>query len=100
MKHYSILDVTPTTDSWVADYINPATQILKKHGGRYLARTTSHEQLEGKSEKAALRILIEWPNKQAAMDFMNDPEYIPHLNARTAGSVSHHYLVEAKDDLI
>ncbi|MEO0627793.1 MAG: DUF1330 domain-containing protein, partial [Bacteroidota bacterium] len=31
--------------------------------------------------------------------FMNDPEYAPHLKARTAGSVSHHYLVQAKDDL-
>ena len=36
---------------------------------------------------------------QAAQAFMDDPEYMPHLKARTAGSVSHHYLIEAKDDL-
>lgn len=33
------------------------------------------------------------------MAFMNDPEYVPHLQARTAGSNSFHFLVEAKDDL-
>ncbi|WP_152557090.1 DUF1330 domain-containing protein, partial [Photobacterium sanctipauli] len=46
-----------------------------------------------------LRIIIEWPSREAAVNFMNDPEYVPHLKARTAGSVSHHALVEAKDDL-
>ena len=30
---------------------------------------------------------------------MNDPEYAPHLKARANGSTSHHYLIEAKDDL-
>lgn len=30
---------------------------------------------------------------------MNDPKYTPHLKARTAGSVSHHALIEGKDNL-
>lgn len=30
---------------------------------------------------------------------MNNPEYASHLKARTEGSVSHHYLIEAKDEL-
>ena len=30
---------------------------------------------------------------------MNDPEYLPHLQARGNGSVSHHFLVEGKDEL-
>lgn len=29
---------------------------------------------------------------------MSDPDYAPHLEARTAGSISHHYLIEGKDD--
>ena len=47
----------------------------------------------------ALRIIIEWPTKENAVSFMEDPEYAPHLQARTAGSQSFHFLVEAKDDL-
>ncbi len=99
MAYYSVLAVTPTTDAWIADYINPANRLVAKHGGKYLARTSSHEQVEGAKTDAALRIIIEWPSRQAALDFMNDPEYAPHLAARTAGSESFHFLIEAKDDL-
>lgn len=99
MSYYSVLDVTPTTMEWVESYVAVSATIAAKHGGRYLARTASHEQIEGDEQPAALRIILEWPSKQAALDFMNDPEYKPHLEARTKGSVSHHYLIEKKDDL-
>ncbi|MEL6811794.1 MAG: DUF1330 domain-containing protein [Bacteroidota bacterium] len=99
MSYYSVLDVTPTQGDWVADYVAVSGKIVQKHGGRYLARTASHEQIEGKDQPAALRIILEWPSKQAAIDFMNDPDYAPHLKGRTEGSASHHYLIEAKDDL-
>ncbi|EAP94737.1 DUF1330 domain-containing protein [Vibrio splendidus] len=99
MSYYSVLEVTPTTDAWIADYIEPATRLVTKYGGQYLARTASHENVEGNAEQPALRVIIEWPSKQAAVDFINDAEYAPHLAARTAGSVSHHALIEGKDDL-
>lgn len=98
MTYYSVLDVTPTTDSWIPAYLAETVKIVKKHGGKYLSRTASHEQIEGKKNEAGLRIILEWPSKQNALDFMNDPEYVPHLKARTNGSSSHHYLIEAKDD--
>jgi len=99
MTYYSVLAVTPTTEDWIPAYIGPANELVTQHGGKYIARTESHERLEGQSEDAALRIIIEWPSKEAAMAFMDDPAYLPHLEARTAGSVSHHYLIEGKDDL-
>ncbi len=99
MAYYSVLAVTPTTQDWIPDYIGPANTLVAQHGGKYLARTSSHERLEGEGEDAALRIIIQWPSKEAATAFMNDPAYLPHLEARTAGSVSHHFLIEAKDDL-
>ncbi|WP_420412873.1 DUF1330 domain-containing protein [Roseibium sp.] len=99
MSFYSVLAVTPTTDAWVGDYIGPANKLVAKHGGRYLARTATHEQVEGTEDPAALRIILEWPSRAAALAFMNDPEYVPHLEARTNGSKSFHYLIEGKDDL-
>jgi len=99
MAYYSVLDVTPTTDSWIPDYLPTANKLVAVHGGKYLARTTSHEQVEGDKQEAGLRIVIEWPSKEAAMAFINDPAYAPQLKARTEGSASHHYLIEAKDDL-
>ena len=99
MSYYSVLDVTPTNENWVAGYIEPVNQLVTKHGGQYLARTSSHEQLEGQGAEVALRIIIQWPSKEAAVAFMNDPDYAPQLKARSEGSVSNHYLIEGKDDL-
>ncbi|MEM7288870.1 MAG: DUF1330 domain-containing protein [Pseudomonadota bacterium] len=99
MAYYSILAVTPQTEDWIPDYIGPANRLVAKHGGKYLARTANHEQIEGDENPAALRIIIEWPSKEAAQAFMGDPEYVPHLEARTSGSQSFHFLVEARDDL-
>ena len=98
MSYYSILAVTPTSEDWIPDYLPAANTLVAKHGGKYLARTTSHERLEGTGE-AGLRIILEWPSAEAAKALMNDPDYAKHLSARTAGSESHHYLIEGKDDL-
>lgn len=74
MSFYSILDVTPTSEDWIPNYLGPANTLVAQYGGKYLARTASHERLEGEGEA-------------------------PQLKARTEGSVSNHYLIEAKDDL-
>lgn len=98
MTFYSVLDVTPTSEEWIPGYIGAVSGLVAGHGGKYLARTLSHERLEGGGEDAALRVIIEWPSKEAAQAFMSDPAYAPHLKARTAGSTSHHFLVEGKDE--
>ena len=99
MAYYSVLAVTPTSDDWVSDYVEPATALVAEHGGKYLARTASHQRLEGEGEDAALRVIIEWPSKEAAEAFMSDPAYAPLLKARTEGSNSDHFLIQGKDDL-
>ena len=99
MACYSVLAVTPSTDDWIPDYLPAANALVAKHGGKYLAHTSSHARLEGTGEDAALRIILEWPSAEAAKAFMNDPDYAKHLSARTAGSTSHHFLIEGKDDL-
>jgi uncharacterized protein (DUF1330 family) len=99
MAHYSVLEVTPTTDAWVGDYIAAVGPLVAKHGGKYLARTASHERLEGEGDPVGLRVILEWPSKEAAHAFMSDPDYKPHFDARAAGSNSQHVLIEGKDDL-
>ena len=99
MTFYSVLSVTPTSEDWIPPYVEPVTALVSKHGGTYLARTASHEQIEGEAQPAALRVIIQWPSKAAAEAFMSDPDYKEHLDARTAGSDSRHFLIEGKDDL-
>ncbi|MEM7271672.1 MAG: DUF1330 domain-containing protein [Actinomycetota bacterium] len=99
MTCYSVLEVTPTDDAWIPSYLAPVADIIAKHGGKYLARTASHERVEGEGPEVALRVILEWPDREAAKAFVSDPEYAPFLAARTAGSVSHHVLIDAVDDL-
>ena len=99
MAYYSVLFVTPTNEDWLPEYLGSVTAIVAQHGGTYLARTASHERLEGEGEDAAVRVIIEWPSKEAAVAFMNDPAYLPLLKARSEGSDSHHFLIEGKDDV-
>ncbi|MFN0090261.1 MAG: DUF1330 domain-containing protein, partial [Acidimicrobiales bacterium] len=47
MAHYSVVALTPTTDTWVPDYIAAVGPLVERHGGAYLARTASHTQREG-----------------------------------------------------
>lgn len=99
MAYYSVLDVTPSSDDWIPGYLPVVNARVAAHGGRNLARTASHQQVEGADQPAALRIIIEWPSKANAEAFIADEAYAPHLAARTEGSISHHYLIEGKDDL-
>ncbi|MBU3002454.1 DUF1330 domain-containing protein [Paraglaciecola arctica] len=94
MTAYSVLDVTPNCNDWVEDYVAQTSSIVARHGGKYIARTSNHERLEGQGENPAMRVIIEWPSIQSAKAFMSDPDYLPHLKARTAGSTSHHFVVE------
>ena len=97
MTYYSVLDVTPTDDKWIPGYLGAVGTIVANHGGKYLARTVNHEQLEGTVDAVGLRVILEWPTKEAAHNFMNDPEYADLFKARTDGSLSNHYLIEGKD---
>ena len=99
LTYYSYLNVTPRNDDWIADYLPTANRLIAKHGGKYLARTAEHEQIEGVPAQVGLRIIIEWPSKDAAQAFENDPEYKPHLDARLSNSTSEHILIAGKDDL-
>lgn len=99
MTCFSVLEVTPTSQDWIPAYLPATGALVAKHGGTYVARTADHERLEGDGPAVALRIIIQWPTKDAAKAFMADPDYAEHLAARTAGSASSHVLIEATDDL-
>lgn len=97
MTYYAVVEVAVTDDSWVADYLPNVTALVHKHGGKYLARTMTMEKVEGSRELPTVFVVIEWPSKEAAMAFYEDPEYQPHLQARLAGSHSEFALIAGDD---
>lgn len=99
MTCYSVLALTPTPRDWIPDYPPVANALVIKHGSRYIARTTSHEQSEGRDQFAGLRIILEGPSKDAAIGFLNDRENTRHREARSNRSTSFHFLIEGGDEL-
>ena len=52
MSYYVIAEVNVKDDSWVPEYLKNVTQLVHRHGGKYLARTPKIEKLEGERKAA------------------------------------------------
>lgn len=92
MSVYAVIDLKIDDRSWLQTYVPPVEALIKKHGGRYAARAFEYEQLEG-DRRPDIIVILEFPSKEAAHAFYNDPEYAPHLKARMAGSKGNFYLL-------
>jgi uncharacterized protein (DUF1330 family) len=97
MRYYGIAEIDITDPAWTAEYIEKVTPLVEQRGGRYLARTTTVESLEGDRRPAQLVVLIEWPSKEAADEFYASDDYRPFREARENGSRSELFLVAAED---
>jgi uncharacterized protein (DUF1330 family) len=97
MKYYVVAEMSVTDRAWVGPYVAAVTQMVQRHGGRYLARTSSIERLEGERPAPQLALLIEWPSREAAMAFYESEEYRPYRESRIAGAVNELALVAGED---
>lgn len=97
MSVYVIADIKVTDDTWVPSYAASVHDIVHKHGGRYLARSSNVKTLEGKPLDTNLIALIEFPSKEAVSAFANDPQYAPFATARQRGSESRFQLIDNTD---
>lgn len=97
MAAYLIASVLVKDDKWVPEYAAKVHDIAAKHGGKYLSRSGNIDVLEGEPQEATLIALIQFPNKEAAMAFANDPEYAPFGKARQAGSESRLQVIDDTD---
>lgn len=97
MKHYAIARLDVTDHAWVREYVAEVTPMVERHGGRYLARTSRLEQIEGDDAPPQLALLIEWPSREAALAFYESDEYRVHRERRLAGSRGDFLLVAAED---
>lgn len=97
MTVYLVADIKVTDPSWIPDYAKHVHELVHKHGGRYLSRSSNLVTLEGKSSEAGLKALIEFPTAAAANAFVGDPHYAPYAEARRKGSESRLQLVDDTD---
>lgn len=97
MKFYTIAELEITDRAWIADYVQNVTKMVEERGGRYLARTSRVEKLEGERARPQLVLLLEWPSKELADAFYDSEEYRPYRERRLAGSRSELLLVPGED---
>ena len=97
MAVYLIADVKITDDAWVPEYAANVHEIVHRHGGRYLARSGEITNLEGPPLDSSLIALLQFPTKEAAMAFVQDPDYAPYAKARSDGSVSKFNIIDDSD---
>jgi uncharacterized protein (DUF1330 family) len=97
MKHYTVAELDLTKRGWAREYVTNVTPMVERRGGRYLARTTTIEKIEGERAAPQMFLIIEWPSKEAADEFYASEEYRPYREARLAGARNELFLVAGED---
>jgi uncharacterized protein (DUF1330 family) len=97
MKYYSVAEIDVTDRGWVREYVSNVTKIVERYGGRYLARTSNVEKIEGEREKPQIFLIVEWPSRDAAMTFYESEEYRPFRQSRMEGARNEFLLVAGED---
>jgi uncharacterized protein (DUF1330 family) len=67
MKYYAVPDIEITNQSWVPACVKNVTRLVEQRGGRYLARTSRIEKLEGQRKVPQIFLIIAWPSKGVAL---------------------------------
>ena len=97
MKYYSVAEIEITNQSWIPAYVENVTRLVEQGGGRYLARTSKIEKLEGERKAPQIFLIIEWPSKDVAKAFYECDEYRPYRQSRIKGATNEFLLVAGED---
>src|SRR4030095_13226238 len=93
MKYYGVVELDITDQSWVPEYIENGTKLVERNGGRYLARTSNIEKLEGEGKGPTVFVLLEWPSRESAVAFYESDEYKPYRQSRLTGARNEFFLI-------
>jgi uncharacterized protein (DUF1330 family) len=94
MPAYVIGQVQMRDPSWEEEYGVKIQPLLKKHGGRHLARARRMETLEGTAPLPSVIVVLEFPTMEHARAWYRDSEYAPLIKLRQGGSEVKLILVE------
>lgn len=97
MRYYAVARLDVEDPDWVREYVADVTPMVERRGGRYLARTSNVQRIEGDDGAPQVVLLIEWPSKEAAERFYESDEYRPYRERRLAGARNDFLLVAGED---
>jgi uncharacterized protein (DUF1330 family) len=97
IKYYCVAELDITDRGWVPAYVENVTKLVERFNGRYLARTSKVEKLEGERTPPQIFLIIEWPSRDAALAFYKSDEYAPYLRSRMEGAANELLLIAGED---
>jgi uncharacterized protein (DUF1330 family) len=97
VKYYTVAEIEITDQTWVQDYVTNVTRLIEQNGGRYLARTSNVQKIEGERKLPQIFLIIEWPSKEIADTLYESEEYRPYRKSRLAGAKNELVLVAGED---
>lgn len=93
MNAYLILDLTIHNFNVFRKYIEKIPRVIQKHSGRYIVQGAEPTTVEGDWEPERV-VVIEFPSKQKAENFLGDPEAQSLFKLRHESTTSRLLLVE------
>jgi uncharacterized protein (DUF1330 family) len=76
MSAYLIAQIRVTREEIWPEYRKQITELVSKHGGRYVVRGGAVDVLEGSHDGRRLAV-AEFPSMESILEFWNSPEHAP-----------------------
>ena len=93
MSAYLVVDIAVRDSDEYGDYVARAPDFVKKHGGKYIVRGGDVQVVEGDWTPSRF-VVVEFPSREAAQAFLDDPEYQAVADVRRSSTVSNMILVD------
>jgi uncharacterized protein (DUF1330 family) len=82
---------------WMDEYFSVVPSLIEQHSGRFLVRGGNPDKLEGENRLPDAAFVIEFPDREHALDFWNSEEFKPLILLRQSGSSLNAILVDRLD---
>ena len=86
MAVYALVELEITNMDGMGPYMATVSDTIAAHGGKYLVRAGTAEVVEGGLGEYPVKVILEFPSKNAAKGWYNSAEYQSILPHRTANS--------------
>ncbi len=94
MTAYMIVNLTFHNLDWAKAYLTHIPDMVRAHGGEYVARSKTIERIEGDGGTPDQVVILKFPSMSAIQTFMASSDYTPFRAARIAATTSEIMAIE------
>lgn len=87
MSAYALVTVYVENPDTFAEYRDLAGPAMAKHGAKPFARSAEADVIEGDLDTPSITVILEFPDRAAAKNWINDPDIADvHAKRRASGT--------------